>query len=137
MLVVNTETLEANPAFGKALTGAWYEIMAKMQAGDEEALTMMAEASGTDLAGYQAQLDATNMFYTAAEAVSFANSDQLQATMKHITDFSFDHGLLGDGAMDADFIGIAYPDGEVAGDKNNVKLRFDSSFMKMAADNAL
>jgi len=39
--------------------------------------------------------------------------------------------------MDADFIGIAYPDGEVAGDKNNVKLRFDSSFMKMAADNAL
>ncbi|WP_296594133.1 putative urea ABC transporter substrate-binding protein [Methylophaga sp.] len=137
LLVVNTETLEANPAFGKALTGAWYEIMAKMQAGDEEALTMMAEASGTDLAGYQAQLDATNMFYTAAEAVSFANSDQLQATMKHITDFSFDHGLLGDGAMDADFIGIAYPDGEVTGDKNNVKLRFDSSFMKMAADNAL
>ena len=137
LLVVNSETLEANPAFGKALTGAWYEIMAKMQAGDEEALTMMAEASGTDLAGYQAQLDATNMFYTAAEAVSFANSDQLQATMKHITDFSFDHGLLGDGAMDADFIGIAYPDGEVAGDKNNVKLRFDSSFMKMAADNAL
>ncbi len=137
LLVVNTETLEANPAFGKALTGAWYEIMAKMQAGDASALTMMAEASGTDLAGYQAQLDATNMFYTAAEAVSFANSDQLQATMKHITDFSFDHGLLGDGAMDADFIGIAYPDGEVAGDKNNVKLRFDSSFMKMAADNAL
>lgn len=137
LLVVNSETLEANPAFGKALTGAWYEIMAKMQAGDEEALTMMAEASGTDLAGYQAQLDATNMFYTAAEAVSFANSDQLQATMKHITDFSFDHGLLGDGAMDADFIGIAYPDGDVAGDKNNVKLRFDSSFMKMAADNAL
>lgn len=137
LLVVNTETLEANPAFGKALTGAWYEIMAKMQAGDEEALTMMAEASGTDLAGYKAQLDATNMFYTAAEAVSFANSDQLQATMKHITDFSFDHGLLGDGAMDADFIGIAYPDGDVAGDENNVKLRFDSSFMKMAADNAL
>jgi NitT/TauT family transport system substrate-binding protein len=137
LLVVNSETLAANPAFGKALTGAWYEIMAKMQAGDEEALTIMAEASGTDLAGYQAQLDATNMFYTAAEAVSFANSDQLQATMKHITDFSFDHGLLGDGAMDADFIGIAYPNGDVAGDKNNVKLRFDSSFMKMAADNAL
>lgn len=137
MLVVNTETLEANPAFGKALTGAWYEIMAKMQAGDEEALTMMAEASGTDLAGYQAQLNATNMFYTAAEAVTFTESEQLKSTMKHITDFSFDHGLLGDGAMNAEFIGIAYPDGDVAGDENNVKLRFDSSFMKMAADNAL
>jgi len=137
LLVVNTETLEANPAFGKALTGAWYEIMAKMQAGDEAALTMMAEASGTDLAGYNSQLDATNMFYSADEAVSFAESEQLPATMKHITEFSFDHGLLGDGAMDADFIGIAYPNGEIAGNKSNVKLRFDSSFMKMAADNAL
>ncbi|MDO8826986.1 putative urea ABC transporter substrate-binding protein [Methylophaga sp.] len=137
LLVVNTETLAANPAFGKALTGAWYEIMTKMQAGDEEALTMMAQASGTDLAGYQAQLNATNMFYTAAEAVSFAESEQLPATMKHITEFSFDHGLLGDGAMDADFIGIAYPNGGVAGNESNVKLRFDSSFMKMAADNAL
>jgi hypothetical protein len=57
LLVVNTETLEANPDFGKALVGAWYEVMALMQAGDEEVLTALAEASGTDLAGYKAQLD--------------------------------------------------------------------------------
>ena len=55
-MVVNTETLEANPDFGKALVGAWYEVMGLMAAGDEEVLTAMAEASGTDLAGYQAQL---------------------------------------------------------------------------------
>ncbi|VFS88742.1 alkanesulfonate transporter substrate-binding subunit [Raoultella planticola] len=34
MMVVNTQTLKDNPALGKALTGAWFEMMAKMQAGD-------------------------------------------------------------------------------------------------------
>ena len=33
LMVVNTETLEANPNFGKALVGAWYEVMTLMQAG--------------------------------------------------------------------------------------------------------
>ena len=32
LLVVNTETLKANPDFGKALVGAWYEIMSTMSA---------------------------------------------------------------------------------------------------------
>ena len=32
MMVVNTEMPEANPAFGKALVGAWYETMALMAA---------------------------------------------------------------------------------------------------------
>ncbi len=34
MMVVNTQTLKDNPALGKALTGAWFEMMAKMKAGD-------------------------------------------------------------------------------------------------------
>jgi NitT/TauT family transport system substrate-binding protein len=29
MMVVNTQTLKDNPALGKALTGAWYEMMGK------------------------------------------------------------------------------------------------------------
>jgi len=78
LLVVNTQTLEENPDFGKALTGAWYEIMATM-AGDDDAATaaktFMADASGTDLAGFEAQLASTSMFYTPAEAVAFSNSD--------------------------------------------------------------
>jgi NitT/TauT family transport system substrate-binding protein len=32
LMVVNSDTLKDNPAFGKALTGAWYEIMATMSA---------------------------------------------------------------------------------------------------------
>ncbi|HBC80885.1 MAG TPA: lipid kinase, partial [Escherichia sp.] len=59
MMVVNTETLKDNPALGKALTGAWYEMMGLMKAQDAKALNAMAAASGTDLAGYQAQLKTT------------------------------------------------------------------------------
>ena len=59
LLVINTKTLEANPDLGKALVGAWYEIMSTMSdAGDAgvAARTFMADASGTDLVGFDAQL---------------------------------------------------------------------------------
>ncbi|MEM6624957.1 MAG: putative urea ABC transporter substrate-binding protein [Pseudomonadota bacterium] len=137
MMVVNTETLAANPNFGKALVGAWYEVMAKMAAGDEAVLTAMAEASGTDLAGYKAQLASTQMFWTPGEAVAFAESPALPETMVKVADFLFEKGILGEGAPSADFIGVAYPGGTTTGDADNVKLRFDASYMQMAADGAL
>ena len=136
-MVVNTETLNANPDFGKALTGAWYEVMGLMQAGDEAALTAMAEAAGTDLAGYQAQLEKTRMFYDPAEAVEFVRSGDLPKTMEFVATFLFDKGILGEGAPSAEFVGVAFPDGSVYGDENNVKLRFDDSYMQMAVDGAL
>ena len=137
LMIVNTETLADNPKFGKALVGAWYEIMSVMSAGDEVALTSMAVASGTDLAGYKDQLAATKMFYAPKDAVIFTESEVLPETMKSVSQFSFDHGILGDGAMDANFIGIEYPNGVVTGDKDNIKLRFVADFMKMAAEGEL
>jgi NitT/TauT family transport system substrate-binding protein len=140
LMVVNTDTLKANPALGKALAGAWYEIMSVMSGKDQAAVaarTRMATASGTDLAGYDAQLATTRMFYQAADAVSFTRSAELVDTMKHVAQFSFDHGLLGEGAPDADFIGIAFPGDKSLGDKANVKLRFDDAYMAMAADGKL
>lgn len=134
---VNTETLAANPNFGKALTGAWYELMALMAAGDEEVLTAMAEASGTDLAGYKAQLASTEMFWDPADAVAFTSDDALKTTMVNVAEFLFDKGILGEGAPSADFVGVEYPDGTTTGDANNVKMRYDTTFMQMAADGAL
>lgn len=134
-LIVNTETLKASPEFGKALTGAWYEIMAAMKS-DEKVREHMGKASGTDLAGYESQLASTKMFYEAAEAVAFVNSKDLVKTMEYVAKFSFDHGLLGEGAPDSGFIGIETPAG-VYGDKSNIQLRFDPSYMKMAADGKL
>ena len=136
MLVVNTDTLAADPRLGKALAGAWYETMQVMMTSDA-AKTAMAEASGTDLAGYNAQLDATMMFYDASEAVKFVRSSDVKTTMKNVADFSFKHGLLGEGAADSGFIGIGFPGGKVLGSKSNVKLRFDDTYMGMAAKGAL
>ncbi len=137
LMVVNTETLADNPAFGKAVAGAWYELMGLMAAGDEEVLTALAEASGTDLEGYKAQLAATEMFYDPAEAVAQASSPELPGTMTAVAEFLFDKGILGEGAPSADFVGVAYPDGSVTGDENNVKFRFDTTYMQMAADGEL
>jgi len=137
MMVVDTAVLEANPDFGKALVGAWYETMAIM-AGDDAAgraaRTAMGEASGTDLEGYEAQLASTRMFYDPADAVAFTRSPDLVETMDSVRQFSDRHGLLQGGL---DFVGIAFPDGTVLGNAGNVNLRFTDSYMQMAADDAL
>jgi NitT/TauT family transport system substrate-binding protein len=139
LLVINTETLKKNPKLGKALVGAWYEIMANMNGTDTVAMAAkesMAIASGTDLAGFEAQLASTEMFYTPATALELTNSTQLVNTMENVAKFSFKHGLLGDGAPDANFIGIEMPAGTF-GNKDNIKLRFDPTYMDMAAKGAL
>ncbi|WP_039914816.1 putative urea ABC transporter substrate-binding protein [Cellvibrio mixtus] len=139
LMVVNTATLKKNPALGKALVGAWYEIMGVMSANDKTAIaakTAMATASGTDLAGFDSQLASTKMFYTPASALELVNSGELLKTMQKVAEFSFDHGLLGEGAPDAKFIGVEGPKG-VYGDKKNVKLRFDTTYMQLAADKKL
>lgn len=139
LMVVHTDVLEANPDFGKALVGAWYEIMTTMNGGDDaaqKARTAMGQASGTDLAGYEAQLASTRMFYAPEDAVAFTESQDLNTTMQYVAEFSFRHGLLGAGAPDAKFIGVETPSG-VYGNTANIKLRFTSTFMQMAADGEL
>ena len=139
LFVVNTATLKKNPALGKALVGAWYEIMSTINAQDAKAIaarTAMAKASSTDLAGFDSQLKTTKMFYTPASALEFAKSDALLATMKKVAEFSFAHGLLGDKAPDAATVGIEGPKG-IYGNSKNVKLRFDTTYMQLAADNKL
>ena len=139
LLVINTEVLAANPALGKALVGAWYEIMGRMSGEGDTAVaakTFMAEASGADLAGYEAQLASTEMFFTPDAALALTNSEKLVETMKNVAEFSFKHGLLGDGAPDAGFIGIEMPAGTF-GNADNVQFRFDPTYMQMAADGKL
>jgi NitT/TauT family transport system substrate-binding protein len=139
-LVVNTETLKDNPDFGKALVGIWFETIALMRASGaagDAARTTMAKLSGTDLAGFNAQLKSTRMFYTAKEAVAFTTSPALIKTMDLVRTFSFTHNLLGEGVKSKDAIGIAFPGGKTLGSKANLKLRFDASYMQMAAGNKL
>ena len=140
MMVANTTVLADNPNFGKALAGIWYDTMAAMTADTAEgaaARAAMGAASGTDQAGFEAQLAATKLFPTAAEAVAFTTSPDLKVTMDKVRTFLFDKGLLGNGAPSADVIGIELPSGEVLGDATSVKLRFSNTYMKAAADGGL
>jgi NitT/TauT family transport system substrate-binding protein len=138
-LSVNTDTLKDNPDLGKALIGAWYETMAIMSdTGDKgkAAREAMAKASGTDLAGFDAQLKTTRMFYDPADAVKFVSSADLTKTMDLVRTFSFEHNLLGEKVKSKDVVGIS-AGGKVLGSQKNLKLRFDPTYMKMAADKKL
>lgn len=140
LTLVNTETLKANPALGKALVGAWYEMMADLGADTakgREVRAYLGEASGTDREGYEAQLDGMKMFYTPDAAIDFISSDQAYEAMDSVRQFSFEKGLLGEGAASADFVGIEFPGDRILGDESNLNLRFDTTYMQMAADDAL
>jgi NitT/TauT family transport system substrate-binding protein len=140
LMIVNSEVLKANPKLGKALVGAWYETMALMQGKDAKttaALESMAKASGTDLAGFKAQLATTYMYWTPASAVTATKSPDLVKKMDLVRKFSFDHGLLGEGARTVDVVGIEFPGGATLGNKANLKLRFDATYMQQAADGKL
>jgi NitT/TauT family transport system substrate-binding protein len=137
---VSTDTLKANPALGKALAGIWYEtlgIMGRDDAAGRTARAAMAKAAGTTDASFADQLRTTHLYATAKDAAAYAENPDLVTVTDRVRQFSFAHGLFGPGAKSVDAIGIAFPGGKTLGDPHNVKLRFDPSYMKMAADGKL
>lgn len=67
------------------------------------------DLSEADLAGYQAQLASTEMFFTPADAIAFTSGAELPETMTNVAEFLFDKGILGEGAPSADFVGVEFP----------------------------
>jgi NitT/TauT family transport system substrate-binding protein len=140
LMVVKTDVLNANPKLGKALVGAWYETLALMlkdDAAGRAAQTAMAKASGTDLSGFALQLATTHIFATPGDAYAFITADGITKSMDLVRKFSFEHGILGQGASSADVVGIQFPAGKAFGDTHNLKLRFDAAFTKLAVDGKL
>ncbi|MHC1725218.1 MAG: putative urea ABC transporter substrate-binding protein [Syntrophobacteraceae bacterium] len=124
----------------KALTGAWYETMEAMSGQSKtakEAIQFMAKTAGGTEAEFRAQLRTTKMFFDPAEALEFTKGPEVKKTMDYVRSFCFSHGLFGQGATSKDYVGIAFPDGSILGDAKNVKLRFEASFMELAARKAL
>ncbi len=140
LMIVNTKTLKKNPELGKALTGAWYEVMGIMCTKGPKtfaALEQMAKASGCSLTEYKSQLKTTYLYCSPADAVEFTESAGIKKKMDFVRQFCFKHGLLGENAKSVDVVGIQYPDGTVQGNANNITFRFDTTYMKMAADGKL
>jgi NitT/TauT family transport system substrate-binding protein len=140
LMVVKTDVLNANPKLGKALVGAWYETLAVMFGNDASgraAQTAMAKASGTDLNGFGRQLATTHVFAAPADAYAFLTAEAVVKSMDSVRRFSFEHGILGQGASSVDAVGVQFPGGKSLGDTHNVKMRFDSGFTKLAMDGTL
>lgn len=140
LLVVDTDTLAANPNLGKALTGIWYETLGIMTQDNEQgaaARAAMAQLAGATPEEYDGQLSTTFLYVDPADAVAATSSSALIETMTLVRDFSFSQGLFGQGANTAEAIGMSFPGGEVLGDPENVTLRFDATYMQMAADGLL
>ena len=144
LTVVRTEVLNrpdgAGKKFAQALAGAWYELMSQMSAtgpAADKVLTAIAAGSQDSLAAYKDQLGSTKMFYTAKAAVEFGKSPELKQKMDLVRQFTFEHGLLGSRTASADDVAIGYPDGTIQGKKDKVRLRFDLTYMQMAAEGKL
>jgi len=139
-LIIDTDTLKANPNLGKALTGIWYETLALMTRNDAQGATAraaMAKLSGTDQAGFEGQLKTTHLYVDPKEALAYTVDPALVTATDRVRQFSFAHGLFGQAAHSVDDIGIAFPGGKILGSPANVKLRFDQSYEAMAADGKL
>ncbi len=135
-IVVNTDVSENCK---RAVAGAWYEAMGTMSSSGNDhnqMISFMAEQSGGTVPEFKSQLKTTRMFYDPAEAIRFIRSPELQKTMEFVARFSFDHGIYGDGAPDEKFVGIQYPSG-VWGNEDYVRLRFDPTYMELAAEGKL
>jgi NitT/TauT family transport system substrate-binding protein len=131
--------LKDNPNLAKALVGIWYETIALMKDQSDKgkaAREAMAKLSGTDLAGFEAQLKTTAMYYTPKDGAAFMSGPELPKIMDQVRGFCFEHNLLGEKVKSKDAVGIMTPTKTLGSDKN-IKLRFDASYMKLAAEGKL
>lgn len=129
MVVVGDEVTNVEKM---ALVGAWYEMMALIEARDSDTLEALAEQAGSSVADFESQLETTHMFYTPADAVAFVNNSALMDTMWNVVTFSFDAGIY-DGVDSAGELGVSFPGGEVMGDADNIMLKFDTSITEILA----
>ena len=110
-----------------------------MQQQDEagkKARAAMAKLAGATPEAFDKQLKTTYLYADPKEAVAATSSPDLVTTMTRVRDFSFSKGLF-QNAASADAVGMAFPGGKTLGDPQNVTLRFDESYMQLAADGKL
>jgi NitT/TauT family transport system substrate-binding protein len=143
LLVVRTEVLQrpdgSGVRFAKAITGAWYETVAQLAGGlgSVQAIAGSAAASGDSVASYKEQLSTTYLFSTPKLAAAFAEGPTIKQKMDLVRQFCFRHQLLGQNVSTVNDVAIRYPDGSVQGKQDRVRLRFDSSYTRMAEQGKL
>lgn len=134
-LIVKTATLKKEPNLGKAIAGAWFETVAMLSpthTNHKQFIEYMAEQLNTTDADLKPQLS-TIEFFTPKTGVEYITSAAFKTKMQQISEFAFSHGLLGESAPSAEYIGIQAGDGTVIGNSKNVNLRFPQEWLKGVA----
>jgi NitT/TauT family transport system substrate-binding protein len=127
----------------KAVVGAWYETVAAMRKDSPKyrnAVKWISNSLMQTVPEFEGQLSTTALFTTPVEALKFANSDGFKETMDKVRTWAAERGWLKNGAgvaQSKEYVGIRFPDGSIMGNAKNVKLHFDATYMKMAADGKL
>jgi NitT/TauT family transport system substrate-binding protein len=144
LLVVRTEVLNradgSGQKFAKAVAGAWYELVGQMAQNGPSAdkvLAAVAEASKDTLSSYKEQLSTTHMYYTAQSAAQMTSSPEIKKTMDLVRQFCFSHSLLGEKTKSPDDVAIQFADGSVLGRADRIRLRFNATYMQLAAEGKL
>jgi NitT/TauT family transport system substrate-binding protein len=144
LLVTRTDVLNrpdgSGEKFAKAISGAWYEMMSQMSGAApavDKVLAGIAEASQDSLASYKEQLSTTHMFYTPQSAVQTVTSPDIKKTMDLVRQFCFSHGMLGEKTKSPDDVSIQFADGAVLGKRDRIRLRFNTTYMQLAAQGKL
>lgn len=132
VMIARSDALADNPDLGRAIAGAWFEAAALLRTdhpkhGDFMGFT--AATLNTDRAGARNQLSTID-FLSPAQGLELIVGEDFAETQKQITHFAFDHGLLGEGVPNADFVGIETGRGTVIGNPDNVKLRFPTTWLE-------
>lgn len=122
-MVVRSDTLAAYPELAKALAGAWYEAVALLQR-SPTAVAAMATAYGSEGEEFARQLATTRPLADAGEAVAFVAAEQFNQTISLIYKFAFSKNCSADRHR-------------AGGDADRMALRFDTTFMQLAADGRL
>lgn len=133
LMVVKTNAPES---LKKALVGAWFEATATLGKGGparSKLIDAMAKSAENTVAQIEAQLKTTALFGNPSESVAFAEGEQIKKSMGLVSTFAFEHGMYPPAARSKDYIGVQFPDGSVMGNKANVRLRFDTKYVRALA----
>ena len=135
VLVVRSELADE---VKRAVAGAWFETMQvlgdKNDSGREEILEGMVSSSPMESRMFKSAFKKQKIFYLAREAAAFTKSYKLKAAIRHMHDFAEGEGFYRESGTSADNIGVLFPDGEVMGARDNIKLRIEERYMRMASD---
>ncbi len=139
LLVINSQTLTQHPELGRALTGAWFEGMRLMglpSAAGQAARARMASAAQTSPQDFDAQLRTIRSFYSPRAAMRFSQDGKLPETMTRVAQFADSQQLLGSD-QGLRKLGISFGDDQVLGNASRILLRFNPTYMQLAADRQL